>query len=72
MEEDGRVWAGPMLLTAQIASGDQLSSGDVDHEDLLTLGRFASFGVRDLFAIAPWMKDKLGKIIEGPGLGIAD
>ncbi|KAG8930735.1 hypothetical protein FRC01_002339 [Tulasnella sp. 417] len=68
-EEDGKAWAGPLLLTAQIIDSRHPRS-DLTAEELMFHGRFANFGVKDLFAIAPWMMGKLGKIIDGHGLGI--
>jgi len=68
MEEEGQVWAGPMLITAQITS--ERVKTTVHPEILMTHGRYASFDVQDLFTIAPWMKDKIDKIIDGPGLGV--
>jgi hypothetical protein len=32
--------------------------------------QFASFTWHDLLTIAPWMKERVTKIIDGPGLGI--
>lgn len=54
-------------ITAQI-TGERWR-GEVDSAAMLTHGRFASFGVQDLFAIAPWMKERIHRVIEGPGLG---
>ncbi|KAG9017966.1 hypothetical protein FRB90_012852 [Tulasnella sp. 427] len=68
-EEDGKVWAGPLLLTAQIIDSRHPRS-ELTTEELMVHGRFANFGVKDLFAVAPWMMGKLGKIIDGHGLGI--
>ncbi|KAG8907004.1 hypothetical protein FRB99_005524 [Tulasnella sp. 403] len=67
-EEEGRAWVGPMLLTAQIIGPHD--HGDASLEEILSHGRFAAFGDQDLFAIAPWIKDKITKITDGPGIGI--
>ncbi|KAG8966550.1 hypothetical protein FRC05_002623 [Tulasnella sp. 425] len=68
-KEDGKAWAGPLLLTAQIIDSRHPRT-DLTAEELMFHGWFANFGVKDLFAVAPWMMGKLGKIIDGHGLGI--
>ncbi|KAG9049515.1 hypothetical protein FS837_009995 [Tulasnella sp. UAMH 9824] len=68
-EEGGKAWAGPLLLTAQIIDSRHPRT-DLTAEELMFHGRFANLGVKDLFAVAPWMMGKLGKIIDGHGLGI--
>jgi hypothetical protein len=55
-------------ITAQITN--ERPHGDTEGDVLLTHGRFAPFGAKDLFAIAPWMKGAIDKVVEGPGLGI--
>lgn len=50
-------------------SGDWLSLQDLD----LVVGpgrqQYASFTWSDLWAMAPWMEERITKKIEGPGLG---
>jgi hypothetical protein len=50
-------------------SGDWLPLQDLD----LVVGpgrqQYASFTWSDLWAIAPWMEERITKKIEGPGLG---
>ncbi|KAG8936531.1 hypothetical protein FRC02_001497 [Tulasnella sp. 418] len=69
LEEDGLVWAGPMLLTAQLTHNLPPNT-PFDAASALSEGRFAPFTFEDLLAIAPWMKDKFGKKVDGLGLGI--
>lgn len=51
-------------------SGDWLPFQDLD----LVVGpgrqQYASFTWADLWAIAPWMEERITKKIQGPGLGI--
>lgn len=38
--------------------------------DLAGQGRWAAFTVQDLFAIAPWMEERITKVVDGMGLGV--
>ncbi|KAL7282564.1 hypothetical protein ACG7TL_004035 [Trametes sanguinea] len=74
LEEGGRQWVGPMLVTAQLIGphtkepvGDGPPLQDLDL--LVGTGRnqYASLTWTDLAAIAPWLE--LTQKINGPGLG---
>ncbi|KAI9068514.1 hypothetical protein FKP32DRAFT_1561537 [Trametes sanguinea] len=74
LEEGGRQWVGPMLVTAQLIGphtkepvGDGPPLQDLDL--LVGAGRsqYASLTWTDLAAIAPWLE--LTQKINGPGLG---
>ncbi|KAF5387659.1 hypothetical protein D9615_000596 [Tricholomella constricta] len=77
VEEEGLRWVGGLMLIAQIVgphthelSGDWLPLQDLD----LVVGpgrnQYASFTWVDLWAIAPWMEDRITKKIQGQGLGL--
>ncbi|CDO73759.1 hypothetical protein BN946_scf185015.g87 [Trametes cinnabarina] len=74
LEEGGRQWVGPMLVTAQLI-GPQTKEPVVDGPPLQDLdllvgagrSRYASLTWADLSAIAPWLE--LTQKITGPGLG---
>ncbi|KAF9534689.1 hypothetical protein CPB83DRAFT_901659 [Crepidotus variabilis] len=64
MLEEGLHWVGGMMIFAQIRI--QTSEGD----DLAFKKHpSASFSWTDLWAIAPWMEDRISKKITGAGLG---
>ncbi|KAI0772131.1 hypothetical protein BD413DRAFT_53755 [Trametes elegans] len=74
LEEGGRQWIGPMLVTAQLIGpqtketvGDDPPLQDLDL--LVGAGRsqYASLSWADLTAIAPWVE--FTQLITGPGLG---
>ncbi|KAL0949254.1 hypothetical protein HGRIS_009332 [Hohenbuehelia grisea] len=76
-EESGLNWVGPLMIVAQVLgphthdlSGDWPPFQDLD----LAVGpgrtQYASMVWRDLWAIAPWMDERITKRIEGPGLGL--
>ncbi|KAF9464878.1 hypothetical protein BDZ94DRAFT_1215690 [Collybia nuda] len=76
VEEEGFRWVGGLMIIAQILgphthelSGDWPPLQDLD----LVVGpgrqQYASFTWNDLWAIAPWMEERITKKIEGPGLG---
>lgn len=74
MEEGGRQWVGPMMLTAQLLNPQTKQHFDdsVPLEDLdLVIGhgrtQYASLSWPDLTAIAPWVE--LTGMINGQGLG---
>ncbi|KAG6903413.1 hypothetical protein C0995_005436 [Termitomyces sp. Mi166 len=77
IEEEGLRWVGGLMIVAQLVgphthdlSGDWLPLQDLD----LVVGpgrnQYASFTWMDLWAIAPWMEDRITRKIQGPGLGI--
>ncbi|KAG5728514.1 hypothetical protein E4T56_gene19539 [Termitomyces sp. T112] len=77
IEEEGLCWVGGLMIIAQLVgphthdlSGDWLPLQDLD----LVVGpgrnQYASFTWMDLWAIAPWMEERITKKIQGPGLGI--
>ncbi|KAG6910957.1 hypothetical protein DXG01_006011 [Tephrocybe rancida] len=81
VEEEGLRWVGGLFshgrIIAQLIgprtqepSGEWLPLQDLD----LVIGpgrsQYASFTWADLWAIAPWMEERITKKIQGPGLGI--
>jgi len=77
--DDDRVWVGPMLIAAQLYPNyvqaqnvsDVTDSQSFENDILYTqTSRWASFGWADLWAIAPWLEERITKRIEGEGLGI--
>ncbi|TRM68193.1 hypothetical protein BD626DRAFT_481040 [Schizophyllum amplum] len=71
-EEDGLLWVGPLMITAQLKSPE--IPGDLELEDMdivNALGRqqYGAFTWEDLFAVAPWMDERITKKVDGPGLG---
>ncbi|PFH51290.1 hypothetical protein AMATHDRAFT_75022 [Amanita thiersii Skay4041] len=67
VEEDGLQWVGRMLIVAQILGSNDGTAGQESEQ-----GRqqYASITWRDLWAIAPWLEERVTKKINGPGLGI--
>ncbi|GJJ07166.1 hypothetical protein Clacol_001366 [Clathrus columnatus] len=72
LEESGCVWVGSLMLVAQLINPIYVSDSEEGLELVMGPGHFqyASLSWADLWAIAPWMVDKITKLIEGPGLGI--
>ncbi|KAF9078122.1 hypothetical protein BDP27DRAFT_1310815 [Rhodocollybia butyracea] len=77
VEEEGLKWVGGLMIIAQVLTpkvhelgGDWLPFQDLD----LVVGagrqQYASLVWKDLWAIAPWMEERITKRIDGPGLGI--
>ncbi|KAJ7498687.1 hypothetical protein FB451DRAFT_1202719 [Mycena latifolia] len=76
-EESGLQWVGGLMIVAQILGP---GVNDVahdwpplqDHDLVVGSGRqqYASFTWDDLWAIAPWLEEKITRQIDGPGLGI--
>ncbi|KAF8639687.1 hypothetical protein AX17_000951 [Amanita inopinata Kibby_2008] len=67
LEEDGLQWIGRMLVVAQVLGpSDHAAAAGVEH------GRqqYASFTWSDLWAVAPWLEERITKKINGPGLGV--
>ncbi|KAF8737945.1 hypothetical protein AX14_012124 [Amanita brunnescens Koide BX004] len=54
-EEGGLQWVGGMIIVTQFLSPSQ---------------QYASFSWADLWAIAPWLEDRITKRIDGPGIGV--
>ncbi|KAI0033750.1 hypothetical protein K488DRAFT_47005 [Vararia minispora EC-137] len=76
VEENGRQWVGPMMLTAQIIGPhtrthfmDGPAFQDLDLTSGPGRGQYASFTWTDLDVIAPWMKELITKRVDGLGLG---
>ncbi|KAG0709879.1 hypothetical protein DFH29DRAFT_886232 [Suillus ampliporus] len=69
-EEQGLQWVGGLMVTVQVIR--PRARGYVeDRSDFgASWNQFASFTWQDLLTIAPWMKERVSKIIDGPGLGI--
>lgn len=63
---------GHSRLVAQLVNPALVRAEEVDFELVVGTGhyQYTSFTWTDLWAIAPWMADKVTKRIEGPGLGI--
>ncbi|THH11905.1 hypothetical protein EW145_g329 [Phellinidium pouzarii] len=77
LEEQGNFWVGVQLLTAQLVTPQtRTHSGELpvlqDLDLVLGPGRshYMSFTWADLDAIAPWMRERIVKRIDGQGLGI--
>lgn len=77
VEEEGLRWVGGLMIIAQMLgphthelSGDWPPLQDLD----LVVGpgrqQYCSFTWSDLWAIAPWLEERITKKIDGPGLGI--
>ncbi|KDR83975.1 hypothetical protein GALMADRAFT_55191 [Galerina marginata CBS 339.88] len=62
IEESGLHWVGGLMITAQLLGHDSQSLIHGRHQ-------YASFGWKDLWAIAPWMEEVITKRIDGAGLG---
>ncbi|KAK7060391.1 hypothetical protein VNI00_001156 [Paramarasmius palmivorus] len=78
IEEDGLKWVGGMMVLAQLVGPRTLETGDGDGfvplQDLdLVQGpgrhQYTSFLWHDLWAIAPWLEERITRKIDGPGLG---
>ncbi|KAG8890529.1 hypothetical protein FRB98_007876 [Tulasnella sp. 332] len=67
MEEGGLLWAGPLMLTAQITGSRPQGYTESTGDFLLSQGKFAPLDVDDLKAIAPWLAEKWTKINYGDG-----
>ncbi|KAF7352578.1 hypothetical protein MVEN_01223100 [Mycena venus] len=75
-EEAGLEWVGGLMLVSQIlgqgVNDASLEEGSLDRDFLVGPGRkqYVSFTWDDLWAIAPWLEEKITKQIDGPGLGL--
>ncbi|KAF5393137.1 hypothetical protein D9757_001307 [Collybiopsis confluens] len=76
-DEEGLKWVGGLMIIAQIlTSKTHEPRGDMpplqDFDLVVGSGRqhYASFVWNDLWAIAPWMEERVVNRIDGPGLGI--
>lgn len=81
LEEHGRHWVGPVLITAQLMSAtpspvpieNELEHGLLLQDIGLVAGpgknHYAAFTWEDFDAIAPWMADYTTRRIDGAGLG---
>ncbi|KAF8580596.1 hypothetical protein K439DRAFT_1356611 [Ramaria rubella] len=72
LEEGGRVWVGSLMLVAQLINPALVKNGEEGFDLVVGPGhsQYSSFTWSDLWAIAPWMIDKVSKRIEGAGLGL--
>ncbi|KZO98094.1 hypothetical protein CALVIDRAFT_562484 [Calocera viscosa TUFC12733] len=68
LDEGGMLWAGPMMIVAQLVHPDNARVGEA--LDLTGQGRWAAFTTQDLFALAPWMEERVTKVVDGMGLGV--
>ncbi|KIY49458.1 hypothetical protein FISHEDRAFT_41306 [Fistulina hepatica ATCC 64428] len=76
IEDEGLVWIGPLLITAQIVGPHTTDITGVwppfqEHDLAAGPGRsqYAPFLYSDLFGISPWMVERVTQQIVGPGLG---
>ncbi|KAJ6490343.1 hypothetical protein C8R47DRAFT_466953 [Mycena vitilis] len=73
--EAGMQWVGGLMIVGQIL-GEGINEKDwaplQDFDLLIGPGRqqYVSFTWDDLWAIAPWLEEKITRQIDGPGLGI--
>ncbi|CAE6460344.1 hypothetical protein ACGC1H_005990 [Rhizoctonia solani] len=66
LEEDGLIWVGPMMITAQLIPHNvRRSSTPITPEEVYSEGRHVSFRWDDLIAIAPWMEERLTRRDDG-------
>ncbi|KAG6821510.1 hypothetical protein H0H93_000019 [Arthromyces matolae] len=77
IEEEGLRWVGGLMIIAQLvgphthdSTGDWLPLQDLDLVAGPGRNQYASFSWMDLWAIAPWMEERITRKIQGPGLGI--
>ncbi|KAG7097284.1 hypothetical protein E1B28_004649 [Marasmius oreades] len=76
VEEEGRKWVGSMMIVAQLRGPRTHEPSQIEPPlqdlDLITgPGRhqYASFVWNDLWAIAPWLEERVTRKIDGQGLG---
>ncbi|KAG1755449.1 hypothetical protein EDB19DRAFT_406890 [Suillus lakei] len=70
LEEEGQQWVGGLMVTVQLIRPRAMGYEEDESEFASSWNQFASFTWHDLLTIAPWMKDRATKFIDGPGLGI--
>ncbi|KAG1892194.1 hypothetical protein F4604DRAFT_14495 [Suillus subluteus] len=71
LEEEGQQWVGGLMVTVQLIRPRAMIGYEQDESEFAgSWNQFASFTWHDLLTIAPWMKERVTKIIDGPGLGI--
>jgi hypothetical protein len=71
LEEEGQQWVGSLMVIVQLIRPKAIIGYEQDESDFAgSWNRFASFTWYDLLTIAPWMKERVTKVIDGPGLGI--
>lgn len=68
LEEEGKQWMGGLMIIVQLIRPRAIIG--YESEFAGSWNQFASFTWHDLLTIAPWMKERVTKIIDGPGLGI--
>ncbi|OAX44035.1 hypothetical protein K503DRAFT_579751 [Rhizopogon vinicolor AM-OR11-026] len=69
-EENGQHWVGGLMVTAQLIRPRVGGYEEDEPGSGASWNQFASFTWQDLLTIAPWMKERVTKSIDGPGLGI--
>ncbi|KAG2757506.1 hypothetical protein P692DRAFT_201896231 [Suillus brevipes Sb2] len=71
LEKEGRQWVGGLMVMVQLIRPRAIIGYEQDESEFVgSWNQFASFTWHDLLTIAPWMKERVTKIIDGPGLGI--
>ncbi|KAG2064274.1 hypothetical protein BDR04DRAFT_1130843 [Suillus decipiens] len=71
LEEEGKQWMGGLMIIVQLIRSRTIIGYEQDESEFAgSWNQFASFTWHDLLTIAPWMKERVTKIIDGPGLGI--
>ncbi|KAG2156301.1 hypothetical protein DEU56DRAFT_723385 [Suillus clintonianus] len=70
LEEEGQQWVGGLMITVQLIRPRAIGYEEDESEFAGSRNQFASFTWHDLLTIAPWMKERVTKFIDGPGLGI--
>ncbi|KAG1873758.1 hypothetical protein DFJ58DRAFT_881970, partial [Suillus subalutaceus] len=70
LKEEGQQWVGGLMVTVQLIRPRAIIGYEQDESEFAgSWNQFASFTWHDLLTIAPWMKERVTKIIDGPGLG---
>ncbi|KAG1752542.1 uncharacterized protein EDB91DRAFT_1044592 [Suillus paluster] len=67
LEEQGLQWVGGLMFVEVPCCQGMWKT---ESEFGASWNHFASFTWQDLLTIAPWMKERVTKVIDGPGLGI--
>ncbi|KAG2042185.1 hypothetical protein BDR03DRAFT_854604 [Suillus americanus] len=71
LEEERQQWVGGLMVIVQLIRPRAIIGYEQDESEFAgSWNQFASFTWHDLLTIAPWMKGRVTKIIDGPGLGM--
>jgi hypothetical protein len=62
-DDGGLCWVGSLMIVAQLLGPPRHASPRLGRQ------QYASFTWSDLWAIAPWLEERITKKIDGPGLG---